>query len=317
MAQRATGVPASMATAVRRILDRRALLTGALAVSGQAALGCKRRTPADARPFVLVLSPGHGKNAEAVRNLQAELTRRAGIAFELRTAATGDEAVRMATAAGTDAALLTIFEYLFARQLWKVEAVMRVLRNGGERSYHGEVVALRDGATQSVSDLNGQSIAYVDRYSTTGFLLAAKLLKDQGVDAKPLFTGSHEAALTAVQQGKAAAAATFAGAASGIPKLQTIAKTNSVSNEPVFVRPDLEPARRTLLAKTLTSTAASDVGKQTLAEIAGIDGFEAVTDQDYAQAFDLVTHAGHAVQELVPRGWVLANEKARPPELTP
>jgi phosphonate transport system substrate-binding protein len=291
------------------------LCSSALAVAGLAALGCKRQK--DNAPFVVVLSPGHGKNAAAVRQLESELTRQAGAAFELRTASSGDDAVRMATAAGTDGALLTIFEYLFARHIWKVEAELRVLRNGGKRAYHGDIVALRDGATKTVADLRGRTIAYVDRYSTTGFLLAAKLLKDQGVEAKPSFTGSHEAALAAVREGKAAAAATYADAVRVVPDLRSLAKTDPVSNEPLFVRADLEPARRRALTSAVLAAAATERGKQALAGIAGIEGFEPVTDQAYTQAFELVSRAGHAVQELVPRGWVLANEKARPPELTP
>ncbi len=296
-------------------LPRRGWLSGTLALCAAAAAGCDKSSRDGA--FVLVLSPGHGADPEAVQRLQSLLSQHSKVRFELRTAKTADEAIRMATSAGTDAALLTIFEYLFARRLWKVEAALQVVRADGKRSYHGEVVTLRQGGAKTLQGLQGKKIAYADRYSTTGFLLAAKLLNDKGVKVSPVFKGSHEAALNALRKGEVAAAASYAGAIRDMPELQVVAETGSVSNEPVFVRADLPAKRREALTQALVTVAKSAEGKAILSKVAGIEGFEPVTDADYKGDFELVERAGRSVQELVPRGWQLANEKERPPELTP
>ncbi len=286
-----------------------------MAFCAAAAAGCDHGSRKG--QFVLVLSPGHGTDKDAVQRLQSLLSQQAKAPFELRTAKTADESIRMATSARTDAALLTIFEYLFARRLWKVEAALQVVRANGKRSYHGEIITLRQGGANTLQELQGKKIAYADRYSTTGFLLAAKLLNDKGVKVSPVFKGSHEAALNALRKGEVAAAASYSGAVRDIPELRVIATTETISNEPVFVRADLPAKRRDALTQALVAVAKSAEGKTTLTKLAGIQGFEPTTDAAYKSDFELVERAGRSVQELVPRGWQLANEKERPPELTP
>ncbi|MEZ4226428.1 MAG: PhnD/SsuA/transferrin family substrate-binding protein [Polyangiaceae bacterium] len=285
-----------------------------MASVGASAVSCQRN---QGRPLIIVLSPGHGADSSAVGKLEQLLREAAKREVVLRVGKSADEALRMATSAGTDAALLTLFEYLFARRLWQVQAALQVLRNGGKHDYAGEILVLKSGGATDLGALADQKIAYVDRYSTTGFLLAAKMLADKGVRVIPLFTGSHDAALEAVRRGQAAAAAAYAGAADKFQDLHAIARTESVPNEPLFFRADIDKGRRESITAAWSAVAATPAGKAALASIAGIDGVEPIDDRAYEGAFHLIDQAGRSVQELVPRGWLLANEKARPLDVAP
>ena len=264
-------------------------------------------------PLVMVLSPGHGTDAVRVRELERLLSRESGLTVEVRVAPNSDSAVRMAGSPNTDAALLTLFEYLFCRKLFGVSAALRVVRKGGATEHHGEILVKSDSEAKSLADLRGKKVAFVDRYSSTGYVLPSKLLLDRGVNVEPVFTGSHEAALAELRAGHAAAAATYAGAGAGSGDLRALASTPEVPNEPVFFRSRLAPDKRRQMVDALARIARSDDGKRLLAGMADVEGFVPTTDDDYAAARALITSIGQSERDLIPRGWTLSNEQERKP----
>lgn len=269
-------------------------------------------------PLVMVLSPTHGADATRVKELQAMLERESGLRVELRVAPSAEAAVRMAGSPNTDAALLTVFEYLFCRQLHGVTAGLKVVRTGGAVSHHGEIVALKSRGAKSLSDLEGKRIAYVDRYSSTGYILPAKLLADAKVGATPVFAGTHQAAISELKAGRTDAAATYADAVTGDPELTVLAKTQDMPNEPVFFRASLDKDKRDKLVAALEKVARSDEGRRVLGGMANLEGFVPATDAEYIATADLVTSIGKSVKDVVPRGWTLSNEaERRPADLAP
>lgn len=81
--------------------------------------------------------------------------------------------------------------------------------------YHSVLIARKDSPVQSVKDLAGKKIAFVSKYSTSGYIYPAAFLTAQGLikDGKPLyaaeFLGSHEKAVKALLEGRVDAAATY------------------------------------------------------------------------------------------------------------
>lgn len=287
-----------------------------LAVLALVPLGCRREEKQIGQPgapVVMVLSPAHGADAGRVRELQSMLRETSGLEVELRVAPSSEAAVRMAGSPNTDAALLTVFEYLFCRQLHGVTAALRVVRKGGATSHHGELVARRDGDLKKVGDLAGKRLAYVDRYSTTGYLLAAKLLADAGVEVQSKFSGTHEAALADLKAGRVDAAATYADAVKGDDELTVLAHTQEIPNEPLFFRANLAADKRKALTDAFLKIATTDDGRRVLAGMANIEGFATTTDSDYRSTAELITSIGKSVKDLVPRGWMLSNEQERRP----
>lgn len=283
--------------------------------------GCRREErklgQADA-PLVMVLSSGHGADAARVKQLQEMLERDSGLRVELTVAPNAEAAVRMAGSPNTDAALLTVFEYLFCRQLHGVTAGLKVVRAGGAVSHHGEIVALRSRGSKALADLEGKRIAFVDRYSSTGYILPAKLLADAKVHPTPVFAGTHQAAIAELKAGRTDAAATYADAVSADPELAVLAKTADMPNEPVFFRASLDPVKRQKLVAALEQVARTEEGRRVLGGMANIEGFVPTTDADYLKTAELITSIGKSVRDVVPRGWTLSNEaERRPADLAP
>jgi phosphonate transport system substrate-binding protein len=264
-------------------------------------------------PLVMVLSPAHGKRPERVKALGDFVAQHSGLAFEVQVAKDGEDALRRVGSPNTDVGLLTLFEYLFAHKQYGVDAALQVIRRDGARTHQGEILVRADSKYRTLSDLSGAKFAYVDRYSTTGFLLAAKSLSDAGVKVEPVFSGSHPRALAELRAGRVAAAAVYVGAADDDPALLSVAKTDHVPNEPVFFRADLDRDHRRRVTEALLGFAASDPGRAALAEMADISGFAPVARAEYEAAFALIQAAGKSVRDLVPRGWLVANERERTP----
>jgi phosphonate transport system substrate-binding protein len=264
-------------------------------------------------PLVMVLSAAHGKQPERVKALKDFVAQHSGLAFDVHVAKNGEEALRMVGTPNTDAGLLTLFEYLFAHKQYGVEAGLQVVRRDGARTHEGEILVRADSAERSLADLAGKKFGYVDRYSTTGFLLAAKKLADAKVRVEPVFSGSHPAALDALRSGRVAAAAVYVGAAKSDPAFVSIAKTEPIPNEPVFFRAGLDPDKRRRVSEALIAFAASDAGRAALSDMADVTGFVPITSREYDAAFAMIQAAGTSVRDLVPRGWLVANERDRSP----
>jgi phosphonate transport system substrate-binding protein len=288
----------------------------ALGVAVLVIAGCRRdehEVGSRESPLVLVLSNAHGGDAARVKELHKLLEQASGMSIEVRVAPNSEAAVRMAGSPNTDAALLTVFDYLFCRQLFGVKAALRVVRKGGAKSHHGEIVARRSSDLRTLQDLQGKRIAYVDRYSSTGYLLAAKLLADAHVRVDPVFSGTHENAIAALKSGKTAAAATYADAVAGDVELTVLAETPELPNEPLAFRKDLDADKRKRLVDAFTQVASDPEGKRVLEGIANIEGFAPTSDAEYVPAAELINSIGKSVKDVVPRGWTLSNEQERRP----
>ncbi len=281
-------------------------------------VGCRReRLGERGSPLILALSPVHGSDGAAVRALEAELVRECALDIELRVAPNSEAAMRMAGSPNVDGGLLTLFEYLFAHQQHGVEAALRVLRGAGETHHRGEIVTLKESPLRSLADMKGKRIAYVEPASTTGFLLAAKALADAGVNVDHVFAGTHAAALKELEAGNVDAAATYAAPRAGT-SLRTLAATGEIPNEPVFFRKGLQQDLVRRISDALVRISKTPTGRDLLPKLANITGFSPTQSSDYQTALAVVAATGKSVRDMVPRGWLLANEnKRRPEDLAP
>lgn len=67
-----------------------------------------------------------------------------------------------------DIAGINTFSYLMAHEKYGAEARLRVVREGGETTYKGCFLARAGSGIDSLPDLQGRKIAYVDPSSTSG-----------------------------------------------------------------------------------------------------------------------------------------------------
>ena len=280
-------------------------MLGVLLASG----GCRDRSDRSAlaeRPLVLLLSPAHGAHVapEQRAALGAWLAGRAGRPVEVRVAASPTDAIEAFGNHQADLGLVGVFEYLFAHREFGAEAVLQVVRDG-RTEYAADLVVRADAPIQAPAALDGRKVAFVDPYSTSGFLLPARLLADARVKPQIQFAGSHDAALAQLRAGQVDAAATWHGAAAGDARLRVLATTPPIPNEPFAARRDLDPKTRAALAAALADYAATPDGGRVLRAVSAITGVRPVTDAAYQGVADLVHSAGKSVEDLVPGGQAL------------
>ncbi|MBI2901911.1 MAG: PhnD/SsuA/transferrin family substrate-binding protein [Planctomycetes bacterium] len=277
----------------------------------------ERRREADigrpGNPVVFVLSPEHGSRLTPEQRgaMAAFLQAESGLAVEVRVAASPLEAVEAFGTRGRrgDIGLLKLFEYLLARGEYEVEARLQVLRAGESSSFCGEVLVRADGPIRSVRDLEGRSVAYVDPYSTSGFVFPAKLLADAGVRVKADFARSHAEALARLRAGQADAAATYAGAAAADPALRAVARTETIPNEPVFFRRGLDAGKKERLVEALRKLAATAEGCLLLRTVADTTGFRPIGDDHYLGVLAAIRAAGRTIVDVVPEGDRVESER--------
>jgi phosphonate transport system substrate-binding protein len=299
----------------RRLALTSLLLLGAAAIAASA---CRRRdldsVGEPATPLVLLVSRAHGERLtpEQRETMRRFLAAESGLAVEVWVAPGDEEAIHAIAANRADAALLPLGEYLFLHREYGVRASLRVLRDGGADRYGGEILVRADGPIRSLADLAGRKVAFVGGWSTTGFVLPARLLRDAGARPEAVFTGSHAASLAALRGGEVDAAVTFAGAASADPGLRVLASTPTVPNEPVFYRRGVPEAKRLRLDRALLAFAASAEGRAVLERIAGAHGLTPTTDAAYAEGEEVLRMNGVRLEDLVADGWKIAGENQMP-----
>lgn len=269
--------------------------------------GCSRRdearigTPAD--PLVIVISPAHAPAAPAALDaVKKHIETATGMSVKLRVAATPADAVKAFDSGLADAGLLTLEEYLVARQEYRVKAALQALRGDRLDDYEGVLLARKDGPS-GVADLNGKRVGFVGPYSVSGFTLPALYLEKAGVKPVLDFSDSHAAVLKKLLDGGIDAAATYARQAGNAKGLKVIAVTGRVPNEPFVTRGNMPAAKREVLAAAMVSLTSTPEGNKALAAMADITGFQPVDESVYRPMHDLLRGQGKAVYDLVPGAW--------------
>ena len=114
------------------------------------------------------------------------------------------------------------FSYVLANSESNARVVLSALRKDGSATYKAQYVVRTDSEIDSLEDLAGKKIAFVDPASTSGYLYPAAQLIGLGYDIdkdfQTIYAGGHDKALQAVLNGDVDMAVMFADALSkGIP----------------------------------------------------------------------------------------------------
>jgi phosphate/phosphite/phosphonate ABC transporter binding protein len=237
-----------------------------------------------------------------LRTLQRGLSARSGLNVYVCVAASPVDAIEQLGTRKADAGILTLNEFLLAREQYGVEEDLQVLRENGAPQYESVILVKAQSLARKASDLEGDKFGFVDPYSVSGFLLPAQFLKKEGVNVEPRFLGSHAKALEALQNGEVAAIATYAGQGAGMKNLRVLAVAGVVPNEPFVFRKGLQPEKRRALDAALRALATDPDGQAALLALAGISGFGPVDEKVYKSIHDLLKAAGNSVYDLVPNG---------------
>jgi phosphonate transport system substrate-binding protein len=172
--------------------------------------------------------------------------------FELRVADTYDGIIRGMEREQLDLAVLGPLAYVKAVDELNApyRPLVRPVRYGNPY-YRSMIITNPQSGIDSLSDLRGQSMAFVDPTSTSGYLFPrAHIIQNAGFDpfeatSRTSFLGGHDRVVEAVLSGAYDAGAVFDDARTLVldgnldQKLPVVDRTRPIPSEPISVRTDL------------------------------------------------------------------------------
>ncbi len=174
----------------------------------------------------------------------------------------------------------------------KIEPLVTAIdKNTGEPWYRACIIVKQNSPIKTLKDLKGKRIAFVDKLSTSGYLMPLATFKKLGIDDKRyfsqvLYTGSHSKTMAALEDGIVDAAATNISSYLKRQKSGKLTTQNSrvvwesapILNFPIVVSKKLPPELIQQLKQAFISS------PEGLEDILGIEsaGYTLVTSSDYA-----------------------------------
>ena len=199
-----------------------------------------------------------------------------------------------------DIAYLGPFSYVLASSIANAEAfAVAVTKKTGKSAYHSVVITRKDSGLDSVAKLQRKTFAFVDPTSTSGHLFPKAGLLADGFDpdkhfSRVIFSGSHDANIMAVANGKVDGAAVAdrifeSAVAKGVVKaedFQVIWRSQPIPESPMVWRKSLDAATKQKGAAALAEVKDLPWGDQGV-----LNGFAPTTDK----AYDVVRQTAKAL----------------------
>lgn len=215
-----------------------------------------------------------------------------------------------------DVAAMNTFGYILANERYQAEARLTVIRFG-QSTYRAQFLARANDSIQSLADLEGKRLAFVDPASTSGYLLPLQLLKER--DIKPretMFAMRHDSVVSMIYQGQVDAGATFYSpphdgeiqdarrlVRTQYPdveeKIKIIELTDSIPNDPIVFRHGMPEEVKKNIIDALMKLVATEEGKEAFEKLYGVTDLQAATDADYGSVKKMLNTLGKSADELV------------------
>lgn len=277
--------------------------------------GCQK-APAlgtEQNPIIMSFVPS-GDTQEIIaggEKLAQLLSEKTGLVIKVNVG-TDFAAVREAMGAGkAHIGWLNTFNYVLAHEKYGVDVALVTVRFGST-SYKGQIIVRADSGIQSLQDLKGKVMCWVDPNSTSGYIIPRITLKANGIDpdadfAKTVEAGSHNNVVIAVYNGDCDAGATYSDARSSVEKdfpdvkekVVVLATTSDIPNDNVSFIKGFPTDMREKIVQALLDIAATDEGKEALKTIYSIEGLKAADDSFYDAFRADLSKAGINIEDLV------------------
>lgn len=263
-------------------------------------------------PLIMSFVPS-GDTQEIItggEEIEAMLEEMTGLAIESNVATSYAAVVEAMGAGNAHIGWLNTFSYLLASEVYDVEPILVTVRFGNT-SYKGQVIAGADAGIESLADLAGKTMCWVDPLSTSGYIIPRVEIQAAGLDpdadfAQQIEAGSHNNVVIAVYNGECDAGATFVDARTNVEdelvdvmdKVFVVAESAPIPNDNVSVIPGLPEEIVQQLTDALLEIAASEEGQAALNAVYSIESLE-LTDDSFYDAFRAqLDAAGISVEEL-------------------
>ena len=237
--------------------------------------------------------------------LEEYLSKKTGIKIKFTILSRYGNIVERFTAEEMDGAFFGSFTGALAIQKLGVVPIARPVNLDNTSSYRGYIFVKKGSGIKTAPDMKGKRMAFVDKATTAGYIFPLAYLKRNGVtDIKGFFreyyfTGSHDAAISAVLEGKADIGAAKHSIYDRVKvenkrvdeELAIIAESPWVPSNGLCVRKNLDKSIKDKLRNALLSLNTDPDGEAVLKKFGAIKFIETTAD-DYQPVFEMAANAG-------------------------
>lgn len=204
-----------------------------------------------------------------------------------------------------DGAFFGSFTGSLAIQKLSVVPIARPVNLDNTSAYNGYIFVKRGNGITNAKEMRGRRMAFVEKATTAGYIFPLAYFRDNGITtiegyfSEYFFTGSHDAAIHAVLNGKADIGAAKHSVYLRVRKedprvdkeLVILAQSQWVPSNGLCVRKDLDPVLRGKLKDALLNLDKDPAGKAVLEKFGALR-FIDTTAGDYRPVHELVEKAG-------------------------
>jgi phosphonate transport system substrate-binding protein len=177
-----------------------------------------------------------------------------------------------------------------------VEAfAVTVIARTMQPSYRAIIIARKDSPVKSLETAKGNTFAFVDPGSTSGYMVPAAAFKRAGITPEKdfkqvMYSGGHDATIVAVGEGKVNAGSVAdriyeRGCAKGLTdcsKIDVVWKSDEIWNDPVLYRKTLPEDMKKKIREAFYGIKNLPFG-----EMGTVARFDPITDKDYDALRDI------------------------------
>jgi phosphonate transport system substrate-binding protein len=233
--------------------------------------------------------------AEFVRRLAEEM----GTPVTSRRARSYDELAAGLTEGSIDFAWLPPVVFVGLEEK-RVVTPLASLPRGGQSNFLAVMIARASSAIHSLDDIQGARAAWVDRWSSSGFLLPRLAIASRGLDpqlvfASEEFMGSHDAVVRAVVGGRADVGTTYANLdpfgriakgpwtrlVGGEEAVRVVARFGEVPGDVLGVRSELDGLQTAQLRAALLRLVSDPQGSGAVRRLFGVDDLQPWITENY------------------------------------
>jgi len=211
---------------------------------------------------------------------------------------------------GMDGAFFGSFTGAMAIEKLGVIPLVRPVNLDGESTYYGIIFTRADSGISTVADMRGKRFAFVEKATTAGYVFPMAVLRENSVSdmdtffSETYFAGSHDATVLEVFNRQADVGAAkntiYYRVLENRPNiadaLRILYTSEKVPSNGLCLRPDIDPAVREKLKRTLLDIDKNDRGREAL-KTYGALRFVETTVKDYLPVMRFAQKAGISIKD--------------------
>ncbi|CAK0762967.1 phosphonate transport system substrate-binding protein [Gammaproteobacteria bacterium] len=242
--------------------------------------------PTGPYPFGILTHRSVTLTAEYWNPILTYVGKKANVQLNLRFARTANESTDMAT---TGQIAFAYTNHLFTPERDKLG--FTVIARPNDDGIRGQIVVTMNSPIQSLHELDGQQVAFANPYGFTGYYVPYDALLHLGINPKPVFAGTQEAAIGQLIHNQVVAAGVNSQVMADFAKREQLSyrilySSNLYNDLCIMVHPKVPPTIVQTVRKAFIEMKDDPEGRAVLEESARLigsraSGFISANDKDY------------------------------------